>query len=104
MGSKSGKYITFLPSGKVVPASHKDETLLQVAIRHDLPLNHTCGGFGTCGTCRVIVVEGLENLEDRNEIESEMAAERGFHSHERLACQCAPVAGLVLQIPDSTTD
>ena len=104
MNSKSGKFITFLPTGKVVQVSQKDETLLQVAIRNSLPLNHTCGGFGTCGTCRVLVEEGLESLPDRNEVESEIAHERGFSEKERLACQCPPIENLVLVIPTQTIE
>ncbi|MFM6929338.1 MAG: 2Fe-2S iron-sulfur cluster-binding protein [Bdellovibrio sp.] len=79
--------------------SHKDQSVLDVALRAGLALNHTCGGFGTCGTCRVFVREGLENLPPRNEVESEMAEDRGFKDCERLACQTPPLDGLVIEIP-----
>lgn len=96
---KSGKYITFLPDDKNVLVSHKDQSVLDVALRQGLALDHTCGGFGTCGTCRIFVREGLENLPPRNEIEAEMAEDRGFKEQERLACQTPPVEGLVVEIP-----
>ncbi|MFP5518431.1 MAG: 2Fe-2S iron-sulfur cluster-binding protein, partial [Bdellovibrionia bacterium] len=32
------------------------ETLLELALRKDWPIDHSCGGNGTCGTCRVRVV------------------------------------------------
>ena len=63
-----------------------DKSLLQVALDNDIPLNHSCGGYGTCGTCRVIVDNHVD-LPDRNPIEQEMATDRGFKDKERLACQ-----------------
>ncbi len=64
----------------------------------NIPLNHTCGGNGTCGTCLIHVLKGLENLEPRNEIEAEMAADRGFTESERLACQILPRTDLTVEI------
>lgn len=99
MKPKSGKSITFLPDEQNVLVSHRDQSVLDVALRAGLPINHTCGGFGTCGTCVVFVREGLVNLPPRNEIENEMAENRGFLDEERLCCQIPPVDGLVLERP-----
>ncbi|MEQ1876389.1 MAG: 2Fe-2S iron-sulfur cluster-binding protein [Bdellovibrionia bacterium] len=74
-------------------------SVLELAIRDRLPLNHSCGGMGTCGTCCVIVESDPAELEDRNEIESEMAADRGYTSRERLACQITARARLIVKIP-----
>lgn len=97
MKSKSGKSITFLPENELVLVSQKDESVLDAALRAGVEINHTCGGYGTCGTCVVFVREGLEKLPERNEIEAEMASDRGFKDDERLCCQIPPVAGLVLE-------
>ena len=98
---KSSIYIKFLPENPHALASHKDESVLDVAIRNKVNLDHTCGGSGTCGTCRIFVIEGMQNLPPRNELESEMAEDRQFASNERLACQIPPVDGLTVQIkPD----
>lgn len=99
MASKSGKFISFLPGNRDVPVSQKDQSVLDVALRVKVPLNHTCGGNGTCGTCRVFIVRGLEKLGPRNEIEAEMAEDRAFMESERLACQIDPVDGLVVEVP-----
>ncbi len=98
MKAKSGIYINFLPSPGLVSASQEDQTVLDVAVRNKIALNHTCGGNGTCGTCLVEVVEGLEQLEPRNEIELEMATDRGFSNSERLACQTSLANGLTVRI------
>lgn len=101
MSSKSGKIISFLPENIDVSVSQKDHSVLDVAIRARIPLNHTCGGNATCGTCRVVVVQGLDKLPERNELEQEMAEDRGFQAFERLACQIEPVDGLTVEIPES---
>jgi ferredoxin len=46
---------------------------------------------GLCGTCRCVVVSGMENLEPRNEKEEDMDLE----DDERLACQCIIRTGTV---------
>ncbi|WP_413612848.1 2Fe-2S iron-sulfur cluster-binding protein [Bdellovibrio sp. HCB-110] len=98
MKAKSGIYISFLPDNLDVLVSHKDHCVLDVALRAGIAIDHTCGGNGTCGTCLVQVVEGLEKLEPRNEIEEEMAQDRSFNDQERLACQIKPFNGLSVQI------
>ena len=90
--------IKFLPEDRLVEASQED-TILEAALRAGLEISHSCGGFGTCGTCRVWVREGLELLPPRNELEQEMAEDRGFTPQERLCCQNHACSGLVLEIP-----
>lgn len=93
-------FVTFLPDRKVsVGPKELERSLLDLAVRNKIPIGHSCGGGGSCGTCRVIVVEGLDRLEVRGEIEEAMATDRGFASHERLACQISPVVGLVVDVP-----
>jgi len=44
-----------------------------------------CGGYGQCGTCIVEVVEGMENLSPRTEVEKRKLKKRP--DSNRLACQ-----------------
>jgi 2Fe-2S ferredoxin len=90
--------IKFLPDNKLVEAS-QEETILEAALRAGVDISHSCGGNGTCGTCRVWVREGLELFAPRNEVEQEMAEERAFKPEERLCCQNQACSGLVLEIP-----
>ena len=94
----SNQEILFLPSNMSVPAD-PNKTVLEVAMRYKVPLNHSCGGMGICTTCRVFVLEGLEKIGPRTETESERAEERFFSDNERLSCQITAVPGLVLKIP-----
>lgn len=63
------------------------ETLLDLALRNNLNIPYSCGGYGTCGTCRVFIQQSSEQIPLANEIEQEFSEMRGFRPNERLACQ-----------------
>jgi ferredoxin len=44
-----------------------------------------CGGYGQCGTCIVEIVEGMENLSPRTEVENRKLKKKP--DTYRLACQ-----------------
>lgn len=83
-----------------IEAAFKGEcSILEVALEHNIDLSHSCEGSGTCGTCRVILLSPESDVESRNEIEAEMAADRCFAANERLACQLTAKRGLKVRIP-----
>lgn len=47
---------------------------------------------GYCGTCRVEIESGEENLQEKNKAEKDLT---GNNSHLRLACQCRINSGIV---------
>ncbi|MBU0532483.1 (2Fe-2S)-binding protein [Candidatus Micrarchaeota archaeon] len=51
---------------------------------------------GTCGSCKVKVLEGMENLEPANETEKAGLEIFGGSSDERLLCQCKIKKGKVV--------
>ena len=91
--------MTFLPDEVNVEVSHKSCTVLEAALSEGIEIDHTCGGNGTCGTCRIVVEAGLDKIGERNEIEKEMAEDRGFAPEERLACQTHVISGLIVRRP-----
>ncbi|MBW4564384.1 MAG: (2Fe-2S)-binding protein [Mojavia pulchra JT2-VF2] len=44
-----------------------------------------CGGYGQCGTCIVEIVEGIENLSPRTDVENQKLKKKP--ENYRLACQ-----------------
>lgn len=78
---------------------NENDSLLELCIKHKIDINHSCEGMGSCGTCRVLIDEGLDGLPPRNEIEQEMADDRGFEPRERLACQLETLSGFSFTIP-----
>lgn len=90
--------MTFLPFKKTCPFDGSP-SILEVAIANQIPLNHSCGGMGSCTTCLVRVQTGLEKLAPRNELEAEHEQMRDLRAHERLSCQTLAEDGLVVSIP-----
>ncbi|MBL7688499.1 MAG: (2Fe-2S)-binding protein [Bdellovibrionaceae bacterium] len=62
-------------------------TVLEIAVENSVDISHSCGGMGTCGTCRIHLSVLSGQPLARNEIEQEMATDRGFQTDERLSCQ-----------------
>lgn len=99
----TGKFIYFLPTKK--PCEIKGaQSVLEVALKNGIEIQHSCGAMGSCTTCRVIVIESPLPLPERNELEQDIADMRSFSAEERLSCQLPPVDGLVLRIPETLED
>jgi 2Fe-2S ferredoxin len=64
-----------------------------------ISIDQSCGGNGTCTTCRFIVRDGLTSFSQRTETEQERADERNFLATERLACQTTICDSAVIEIP-----
>lgn len=79
--------ITFMPMNQVCDAA-VGESVLDVALNNDIPIQHACGGFCACTTCHVVVKSGAENLEPQEDEEIErMEQAGGFSAESRLGCQ-----------------
>jgi len=78
--------VTSLPDGLDFEVP-EGETLLEAALRAQVPLAHACGGRAKCSTCRVWVLDGMESCPERTERERLMADRLGLPDEVRLACQ-----------------
>jgi len=79
--------ITFLPMNQTFEVS-KGESILEVAINNDVPLQHACGGFCACTTCHVHVKSGAENLSEMEEDEHDrIETVSDLTPSSRLSCQ-----------------
>lgn len=75
------------------------ETILDVAVAHDIPLQHACGGFCACTTCHVIVKEGEKFLSAPEEDEEErLDRASGVTLRSRLGCQAKVMGDVVVEI------
>ena len=83
-----------------------DQSILEVAITHDIDLHHNCGGVCACSTCHLYVEKGedfLEELSDKEEDFIDRAINPRLNS--RLGCQCLLHQGsgdIVVTLPDQT--
>ena len=64
-----------------------DETILTASLRNNVPHLNACGGIGKCSTCRISIIDGIENCQTPNKIEKELADKISLPKDVRLACQ-----------------
>lgn len=66
-------------------------SILNLLLRNAVPISHLCGGKAVCGTCRIKILEGEENLSPMGEAErvrlSKGRSDGQPPAHIRLACQ-----------------
>ena len=90
--------VTFLPMNQTVDAE-MGESVLDVAIRHDVPLQHACGGFCACTTCHIEVKAGDEKLSPMEDDEEERLDRAvGVTLHGRLGCQAKVHGDVTVEI------
>jgi 2Fe-2S ferredoxin len=101
--------VTFLPSkvtvvvddGKYPLADHgRPGSLLDIALAHEIPLEHNCGGSCACTTCHLIVRAGAANLSAMEaDEEDRLDMAEGLTIHSRLGCQAVVRGDVVVEIP-----
>lgn len=67
--------------------AEQGETILAASLKNGIPHMHVCGGNARCSTCRVLVVEGMENLSPPEDLELALTRKKDFDAKMRLACQ-----------------
>lgn len=83
-----------------------DQSILEVALIHDIDLHHNCGGVCACSTCHLYVNKGedfLEELSDKEEDFIDRAINPRLNS--RLGCQCVLLPGdgeVEVTLPDQS--
>ena len=94
------KSMNFLPKQQSVLIA-QEESILELALKHTIEINHSCGGMGSCGTCRVWIESEHYKTIELNDLEKEMKLDRGMPDQERLACQIKPMNGMIVRIPET---
>ena len=101
--------VTFAPCGAVVeanpahyPYGHhgRPGSILDIALSHGVAIGHACGGAGACGTCHVIVLEGMDNLSPADEDELDVVERApGITPASRLACLAVVKGDVKVRVP-----
>ena len=89
--------VTFQIEGgnPVVMECNAGDNLLELARRGNVAIDAPCSGNGSCGKCRVKLIEGeLETIPSRH-----ITAEE-FEAGWRLSCNCKVVTDCVVFVPD----
>ena len=91
--------ITFTDKNLTVDVE-KGISILDAAMRYDVPLYHTCGGNCSCSTCRVRVLSGAENLSKAEDTEKGILDAFDLLPPHRLGCQAQVLNGdVTVEIP-----
>jgi adenylate cyclase len=76
-----------------------ENTVLEATLKAGINHTHVCGGNARCTTCRVYIVEGLDNCQPRNEKEKQLAETLQLPREIRLACQTKIVGNIAIRRP-----
>jgi 2Fe-2S ferredoxin len=103
--------ITFLPQGQVVEVDPSElpyardglpGSILEIALGHDIEIDHACGGVCACSTCHVVLREGLDSCPEASDEELDQLDNAPGQTYaSRLACQAVPDGScdVVVEIP-----
>ncbi len=85
--------VIFVDEGKAAEFP-EGKTLLCSALEMGMRISHVCGGDGACGTCRVEVVEGWDNLSPPTPDETYKELE----APHRLSCQAKLKGDVIVKV------
>ncbi|CAA0082901.1 2Fe-2S ferredoxin [BD1-7 clade bacterium] len=91
------------PEGAVIETD-PGVSVCEAMLKNDIEIEHACELSCACTTCHIIVREGLDSMEESDELEDDMLDKAwGLEPESRLSCQ-AIVADedLVVEIPKYT--
>jgi 2Fe-2S ferredoxin len=63
------------------------EILMQALLRAGLPVASSCHGDGICARCKILIVEGAENLSQINPAEQILRDRLRIAREVRISCQ-----------------
>jgi ferredoxin len=90
--------VTFMPAGQTFEVA-AGTTILVSAIQNGLQLRHDCTE-AICGTDRVKIVSGKENLSDKTENEELTLEMMNAGPDDRLACVARVVGDVTVELPE----
>lgn len=84
---------------KVVDLSSCSRSLLHCLLELGLDWMHACGGKGRCTTCKVQIIEGMEQLSPLSHAERKYRELHQLNNDERLSCQLIVKGDITLAVP-----
>lgn len=77
-------------------------TVLEATKAAGVDLTSICGGAGKCGKCRIIIEDGISNVNSLTEIEYKFLSNSDISAGYRLACQTVIKGPLLIRIPEES--
>ncbi|PRY89590.1 2Fe-2S iron-sulfur cluster-binding protein [Mongoliibacter ruber] len=70
-----------------INTNERESNVIELIHGNFIDWMHACGKKGRCTTCKMIVVEGAENLSAQTEREEFFRSKGRLNNSERLSCQ-----------------
>lgn len=71
----------------IIDSEHSEGKVIELIHENGTDWMHACGKKGRCTTCKMIVLEGMENLNPLTDQEIAYRTQFRLKDNERLACQ-----------------
>lgn len=84
-----------------IDSESTDRKVIELIHENGTDWMHACGKKGRCTTCKMIVVNGLENLSPESEAELTYRRQHRLRTNERLSCQAQLLKGeLIIRVAE----
>jgi 2Fe-2S ferredoxin len=87
---------------KEVFTEGKINSILSILQGNYIDWMHACGGKGRCTTCKLIVIEGNDQLSPPSAAEMNYRKRGELGVNERLACQTSVLGTCKIRVPEDT--
>ncbi|WP_343183072.1 ISC system 2Fe-2S type ferredoxin [Buchnera aphidicola (Neophyllaphis podocarpi)] len=97
--------ITFLPHKILLPKggsfnAKSGESILDVALKNGVNIEHACEKSCSCATCHCIIIKGLDHISCITEKEEDALDKAwGLEVNSRLSCQAIVYNNIIVKIP-----
>lgn len=99
MNSQNTYQVDFEPIGKRINVG-PGSTLIEAARQAGIGLASVCGGEGTCGRCRVVIMSG--QVSPPVEADRRFLSQIELSSGQRLACRCEVQSNVKVNVPKAS--
>lgn len=94
-----GNKIKFLPDKAEYDIS-SDKSVMELAFEKGIPIQSSCKGMATCGECRVIVVEGENQVLPPTSQEISLIGQGHYIDQRRLSCQLYCFGDVIVDVSE----
>lgn len=86
----------------IIDSENTESKVIELIHESGIDWMHACGKKGRCTTCKMIILDGQENLSPETERELFFKNQARLHSNERLTCQSHLLHGcLTIRVGES---
>jgi 2Fe-2S ferredoxin len=86
---------------KELTLDNERKSVLKHLQDHFVDWMHACGAKGRCTTCKMEIIEGMENLGELTEAEIKYRNAGELIENERLSCQAKLMGNIRIKVPHS---